>query len=428
MAEYPSYLIHYGTPGQKWGVRKYQNEDGTWTEEGLRRRRKEQKDLYKSVKNDVKKGTFNPDDYKYNNLIRKEIDKKDLYNLTKDRNNFNKKYNKALENQKKRDSVYNEYYDRVDKEATEAIEGKKFKTESEKYDALEAARFEAENRNRDKLFKELDKKGLNFDTKYPEDIGGYKEYSKKNFEVASAIDDAADSIIGKYSNKNIGTIKMNEPYRAYVNDIIKNIVDKELERQEEAEKFRKEYEKKLPKMLKDLEDADMITENRYWDVHLKNRQLSDDEIFKKDKRLNDAAITGLKALDGPEVDLSTSNKWWFICEDQTIGYATIADLANRGYSEKQIKDLVKTANNYYYNPIHEETAADLGMKVPKGTWHLTELYDGDKFIEDCVKVAKENTLSDAKQSRIKSLIASGKSQEEVAKMLGVSTSTVNKYK
>lgn len=40
MGQYPTYLIHYGTPGQKWGVRNYQNPDGTWTEEGLRRRRK----------------------------------------------------------------------------------------------------------------------------------------------------------------------------------------------------------------------------------------------------------------------------------------------------------------------------------------------------------------------------------------------------
>lgn len=40
MDHYPTYLIHYGTPGQKWGQRNYQNPDGTWTEEGLRRRRK----------------------------------------------------------------------------------------------------------------------------------------------------------------------------------------------------------------------------------------------------------------------------------------------------------------------------------------------------------------------------------------------------
>lgn len=36
---YPTYLIHYGTPGQKWGERRFQNEDGTWTEEGKKRRR-----------------------------------------------------------------------------------------------------------------------------------------------------------------------------------------------------------------------------------------------------------------------------------------------------------------------------------------------------------------------------------------------------
>lgn len=40
MSEYPNYLIHYGTQGQKWGVRRYQNEDGTYTQEGLERRRK----------------------------------------------------------------------------------------------------------------------------------------------------------------------------------------------------------------------------------------------------------------------------------------------------------------------------------------------------------------------------------------------------
>lgn len=41
MEQYPTYLIHYGIPGQKWGVRRFQNEDGTWTSEGLERRRQE---------------------------------------------------------------------------------------------------------------------------------------------------------------------------------------------------------------------------------------------------------------------------------------------------------------------------------------------------------------------------------------------------
>ena len=34
-----NYLEHHGILGQKWGVRRFQNADGTWTKEGLERRR-----------------------------------------------------------------------------------------------------------------------------------------------------------------------------------------------------------------------------------------------------------------------------------------------------------------------------------------------------------------------------------------------------
>lgn len=37
MYEYPDYLIHYGVPGMKWGVRRYQNKDGAYTTKGRRR-------------------------------------------------------------------------------------------------------------------------------------------------------------------------------------------------------------------------------------------------------------------------------------------------------------------------------------------------------------------------------------------------------
>lgn len=35
--EYKNYLCHHGVKGQKWGVRNYQNEDGTLTTQGQRR-------------------------------------------------------------------------------------------------------------------------------------------------------------------------------------------------------------------------------------------------------------------------------------------------------------------------------------------------------------------------------------------------------
>lgn len=80
MSEYPTYLIHYGTLGQKWGVRKYQNEDGTWTEEGLRRRQKEnfkylrnsaKKHKWSEAENRAKELTKNfSDNYKKSSIIR----------------------------------------------------------------------------------------------------------------------------------------------------------------------------------------------------------------------------------------------------------------------------------------------------------------------------------------------------------------------
>lgn len=40
-------LYHHGIKGMKWGVRRYQNEDGSLTAEGRLRYTKEQKNMIK---------------------------------------------------------------------------------------------------------------------------------------------------------------------------------------------------------------------------------------------------------------------------------------------------------------------------------------------------------------------------------------------
>lgn len=52
------YLTHHGILGQKWGVRRFQNKDGSYTEEGKRRRRSEDYSADEIRKRElIKKGT-----------------------------------------------------------------------------------------------------------------------------------------------------------------------------------------------------------------------------------------------------------------------------------------------------------------------------------------------------------------------------------
>lgn len=45
-----NYLAHHGVKGQKWGVRRYQNPDGTLTEEGKKRYRPDKDGYIRNVK------------------------------------------------------------------------------------------------------------------------------------------------------------------------------------------------------------------------------------------------------------------------------------------------------------------------------------------------------------------------------------------
>lgn len=53
-------LCHYGIKGQKWGVRRFQNSDGSYTSEGKRRaQQQEKKDPVKEMKDeDLRKASI----------------------------------------------------------------------------------------------------------------------------------------------------------------------------------------------------------------------------------------------------------------------------------------------------------------------------------------------------------------------------------
>lgn len=66
--EYPTYLIHYGIPGQKWGERRWQYEDGSLTPEGYihygygKRESTKQKIEYLGIRDRIKSGKATKND------------------------------------------------------------------------------------------------------------------------------------------------------------------------------------------------------------------------------------------------------------------------------------------------------------------------------------------------------------------------------
>ncbi len=122
-----------------------------------------------------------------------------------------------------------------------------------------------------------------------------------------------------------------------------------------------------------------------------------DERSKNKNRLNKAADTGLEALNRLGRHPKASNKKehemdreWFIWEDQTIGMATIADLANQGKTSKEIKNFVKQ--------FKDVDLYDIPGDPPEGMFQLHEYsrqygfgYDKDldDYIDAVAKVAKK---------------------------------------
>lgn len=79
------YLAHYGVKGQKWGVRRYQNSDGTWKKAGLHNRQDNRPPS-------VKKYTFNskkPTTKVLKDRLKNYTDKiKEVYNSLSDEDKF----------------------------------------------------------------------------------------------------------------------------------------------------------------------------------------------------------------------------------------------------------------------------------------------------------------------------------------------------
>lgn len=137
-----------------------------------------------------------------------------------------------------------------------------------------------------------------------------------------------------------------------------------------------------------LKKFDMLDENAYWDEYRKNPK-----GFKWTGRLKAAADTGLKAAAKCGWDAFDSKKgitdddrFWFVCEDQTIGLATIADLVNRNVPKNQIFKLIE-----YSADITDNTNSEIpgvfqlanNYTKPSYSHHEQNMRTLNQFIDEC---------------------------------------------
>lgn len=131
-----NYLAHYGIKGQKWGVRRFQNPDGTLTAAGKKREAKQySKELnktYKALNEKVATNLRNDMNYRKNQKkYRKYVNEFNNMSegsekaLKRKMNKATKHLNKANKAMEKRDKTTREIYDLDDKWVGKRLEAEK---------------------------------------------------------------------------------------------------------------------------------------------------------------------------------------------------------------------------------------------------------------------------------------------------------------
>lgn len=94
---YSNELYHYGIPGQKWGVRRYQNKDGTLTKAGLRKQASEEANVGKIASKDAKRYADAKMFYGKTAGTRRKLLNAELNKKKKDLPGYEDAFNKAIE-------------------------------------------------------------------------------------------------------------------------------------------------------------------------------------------------------------------------------------------------------------------------------------------------------------------------------------------
>lgn len=197
-------LYHFGIQGQKWGVRRYQNPDGTLTEEGKKRYwRSNYKAAKKTQKIGYRSSYDRMLDYQKSSKVVQERSKELLPLASKAKNLYDK-----LENYSDRVEVRNE----ANKRALELAKKDPNYDHTEVNEKLNdsiVSYYLYDKNILNKTSSELNKKDSNFkqlQKSYKDTIKAYKQKCNK----------IADDIIGSYGNNKISGLGTDMTYKELV--------------------------------------------------------------------------------------------------------------------------------------------------------------------------------------------------------------------
>ena len=384
---YPTYLIHYGVSGQKWGTRQYQNLDGTWTEEGKRRRRIGDNRIFgRSYESDYNKTGGG---IKGDKVFVKDI-QKDIQKINGGQKGFEYGLNRNV-NCAFCTMAYELRRRGHDVRAQESLRG------AQAYLSNPKGAYGRVIPNYSKISKDARTFAMrrSDESSKMSSIGMTKsEYDDMTSKLLSDGDNTRGFIAVDWKGGNGGHIfnyevKNGQLYfiDAQPGTIVKadkNFFNQTMKNANNVETLRSDNLKIDEDKAKKFYTEDSTSDIRYNTAKLK-----------RDKSMIAASIIG------------------GVLSMSIIGMPITGVVAGQKIVEKKYRTRIEDIEAQASNKWESEGRF-------KNKW-----YD---FKEDKKKNTKDTTLTEAKQSRIKSLISSGKTQAEVAKLLGVSMSTVNKYK
>ncbi|MBO4703969.1 MAG: hypothetical protein J5617_04000 [Bacilli bacterium] len=342
-SEYGEDIEHWGIKGQKWGVRRWQYEDGSLTPEGREHygRISEKGQQEGKLKGAVAKGNTRI----YNQLTRRMSRNAEKYEKTGKR----KYAEKALEN-----AEWMNDEDYVKKQG---------KLSADMYYAHLIAGLPGQIITGAVHSKDM------------ADVNQIWKDTKAKFQNMSLdeLDKAFKETIGKTEKVKFNAKEMDKETKA-----------KEAKKIEELAE--KEY---IKRNSKDAKEAREAIENEKLDL------IDEGAYFKDTKRADNAAKLGIKALikEGRDYggDLDPNDKYhreWFIEEDQTIGLGTIADMVNQGKSKAYIIKTLENIDKADYS-VDEDTQDGIAALSWCGYDSSKKNNDIEKFIDACIEIKKD---------------------------------------